>query len=375
MGWVLALVCVQTLAPAAIAAELSYAHFAPGAGAISVHLDADAPVSLSYREFGSLLRVADGSRQVTVRDAQGAVLAEGRIELAPRDRYVIMLAGNGSPEAPFQLRKSADHNYPFLEGQATVQIAGLAVSNGEFSGASSNSGLMLTRSCAGRTQSGGENKFGYGSSSLDSPFESSNLSRGGGFDDCDLRIAASGNTDAVAQSSLSTRPGERWRVFLIGDGKSQPYEVVTVLQQVEPVLPSLQAAAGFEGLWIEPGAARTGLQLAFNPGADGTAQMSALFFGYDDDGESRWNVFESGNLDGSLSILEFAGGNPEGTQDTLAINRGDATLVLHSCEEASLIPRGTVRKGSPLAQNAFPRDALRLRKLFPVGGCSNPDLD
>jgi hypothetical protein len=363
----------------AFAAQVSFAHFAPGAGPVTLSISGGNSVALEYRDFVGVREVADGARQIEVRNAAGAVLVQGQVTLGPNDREVIMLAGNGSESTPFQLRRSADHNRPFTAdgSQASLQTASLAIVDLGFASlAGANSGVSFARRCGGEASSSSKLAFGYGTSALGEAEGASNLTLGKNFNACTVMLSVPGYSEIMPQAALSGRPGERKRIFVIGDGRREPYELFTVLQGLEPIFTPIAPTPGFEGLWSISGEANMGLQVAVNPKADGSYAATAIFFGYDDNGDSQWNVLtQVADTSDGLTVLEYSGGNPQGTQAAIALNRGTATLLFFSCSEAVLVPDSNVAAfRSALAIGEMPRDSIWLRKLFPVGGCSVPGV-
>src|SRR5262245_5569038 len=91
------------------AAELGFAHYAPGAGDVLLEVDAQSR-ALGYRDFQQVTQFEAGIRHLRATAADGRVLAEGDLDLLANDRYLVILAGNGSAQAPFELRLAVDHN-------------------------------------------------------------------------------------------------------------------------------------------------------------------------------------------------------------------------------------------------------------------------
>ena len=117
--------CLAAFSPRA--AELAFAHYAPGAGEVRLQIDDEAPITLAYKTYIDARSTANGSRRLRVARPDGSVLAEGTLELRAADRFVVIVAGNGSNVAPFQLRAATDHNWPLTAGQSSLQVASLAI--------------------------------------------------------------------------------------------------------------------------------------------------------------------------------------------------------------------------------------------------------
>lgn len=342
---------------AGAAAELSFAHYAPGAGDLRLQLDDGAERRLGYREFGSVEQYPAGDRRVRVRRADGSLLADSTLRLREYDRYVVVVAGNGSTTAPYTLRVSADHNLPMLDA-TTLQSANLAIVPG-------GGTLQVRRDCGFGNPPAQQEAYLAGTAPLDAPDAgSSNLSGSSQTEACRETLIVGGAE--VARLELSVTPGARTRRFAIGDGLAAPYELVEVVQGVEREA-DLPLDASLEGLWYPPAAAPgVSVQFAWDPEQPEGRRLSALFLGYGSEGEPTWRV-----LDPDFTLVEYRGGNPDGTHATVPFRQTRVRLVRHGCNEMTIVPDAGTLDLSHRLFGEFPRYALRLAKLFPPG-CSAP---
>jgi hypothetical protein len=161
------------------------------------------------------------------------------------------------------------------------------------------------------------------------------------------------------------------RSFFIGDGLNEPYAIRTVVQAIEPILGDLEPDSRIDGLWAVQDQPQTGLHIAFDPDANAGKQISSVQFGYDSNGAPSWRVFapdSSENAEpGMLQVLNYRGGNPDGTRAAIGFDRGDVDIIVHSCVEMSLVPGANAAARSGGMFPASPRESLRLHKLFPSG--------
>jgi hypothetical protein len=329
-------------------AELAFAHYAPGAGEVRIQVDDDTPRMLRYRGTGTLEPHAAGTRRLRATNSDGRILTETELPLRADDRYFVMLAGDGSDATPFQFRVSADHNVP-LTNQRSLQHVNLAIANGP---------VQIEETCGVRPQTSTE-AFGTGSASAANPRQGNSNLHLSAQVACNFRLLVSGEPRATL--SLIGEPGERLRRIAIGDGENEPYELRLEVQE-RRIESALLPSPAIEGLWYPVGAPPgTSLQLSYDAGQPAGHRVSGLLLGYDANGEPTWRVLES-----ELRLVEYRGGNPDGTQATLPVRQSRLDLVVHSCGEITLVPKG----GSEVLADGifeFPRHALRLTKLFPPG--------
>lgn len=344
------------------AAELSYAHFAPGAGEVRLQIPGEAEQVLTYREMTATMPAADGERAVRVLHADGRELASATLTLTAADRFVVILAGNGSADAPYQLRVAVDHNHPLLSGVASMQDANLAVT--------APGALRMTLSCGSVIPSEtGPLPFGYGTATPDAPYDgSSGVSLSPASRSCVDAVRVQGANVSAPGVARNASPGDRQRRFAIGDGTQEPYEMLLVTQQREATLPSIAPNALIEGIWYPAENPGIGLELAFDPEATSGRQVSGVFFGFRGDGEPVWVTLERDRPGSRYDILEYAGGTPDGTRAVVGQWRGSADLIVHSCSEITLVPAIVVWELQDTFPR-FPRNAIRMSKLFPPG-CS-----
>lgn len=352
-------------AQAAGAAQLSFAHYAPGAGELRLQVDQEVPIALAYGDFVGVRDYAGGTRQIRVTRSDGTALVSGELALAPTDRYVVIVAGNGSDIAPYQLRTAVDHNWPLLARQSSLQTASLAIVANP--GQTGSRPLLTGTVCEGTNRSTGSENFGNGTRPLDNPQGGAGFSIQEDRPECVHYAMLSPTSDASAEVMIAAQEGDRLRRFLIGDGVNEPHQMVLVHQGREPIRPALAPDVTIEGLWSVVGEANTGLQVSFNPltGSGRELQVgrgiNAVFFGYDEEGRSTWRTLVS---DGPLRVVEYLGGNPDGTRAAVGFERGTALLTVHSCMEMTL----TVLSAPSLESTPFPaspRNAIPLKRLFP----------
>ena len=349
-------VAATILAGPAGAAELGFAHFAPGAGTVRLQVDALPAHVLAYKDYDAVTSHPAGLRHLSATAADGSVLAEGTLELAQDDRYVVMLAGNGTPQAPWQLRLATDHNHAFILEQSSLQEASLAIFVPD--GGNALASLVVRNSCDGSQARGTTEAFGYGTRTFDGRPWTGGVSIRNDRQAC-VQTAETPAGDKVAEATIAARRGERLRRFLIGDGVHAPYEMVVVSQGIEAIRPLMTPDASIEGLYAIEGAPNTGLQVAFDAFASPSKQISAVYFGFENDGRAAWRTIEN------VRLVEYVGGNIEGTRAAVGFERAHAFIAMHSCTELTMkvvmqtgLPEGRIFPGEP-------RNTLYLKRLFP----------
>lgn len=349
--FILALILL-VVAGASSAAELGFAHYAPGAGTVLLEMEGEASRVLAYKDFEQVTYFDPGTRHLRARRADGSVLAEGDLELLQNDRYIVILAGNGTAQAPYQLRLAIDHNHVFTAGQWSVQEATLAVYSE--SGESALAALVVQDSCVNGGNSGTTEVFGYGTRTLSAPASGGVTVREAG-----QTCAFSVRDMSAVQVSITGQSGERLRRFLIGDGVRAPYEMIVVSQGIDPVQPVMAADASIEGLYSIDGAPNTGLQVAYDPGAPSGQRLTAVYFGFENEGRASWRTIEK------MRVVEYMGGNTDGTRAAVGFERAIAFLTVHSCMDLSLKLFMQTGVAAGHIFPADPRNTLRLTRLFP----------
>jgi hypothetical protein len=172
-------------------------------------------------------------------------------------------------------------------------------------------------------------------------------------------------------------PGGRYRVYVIGDGVAQPLQALVQTQGVETTLGVITPSAAVDGLWFDPGDPGTGLAITFNAASTSGAQVQAIRFGFDAAGAPRWNTVAGGagamsSSQFEVSYYQYFGSPTQTGRQTRRVARGFGVLVFHSCTQATLYVGNDATQ--IFGPHAFPRDAVRLVKLLPLGGCSNPQF-
>ena len=349
--------------PAAHAAELAFAHYAPGAGEVRLQVDSRAPLTLDYKSYINAETYEGGSYRLRATRADGSVLAEGELELRDSESFVLILAGNGSSVAPFQLRAATDHNWPLTTGQSSLQVASLAVQ--EVSGRSLPQALQTGTICDGVNRSTGTEAFGSGTRTVDSPRGSASFSIEAERPPCthyvlapQSGLASADAAAAAAQVLIDASEGDRLRRFLIGDGTQEPFEMVLVHQRREPIKPLMEPDGSIEGVWSVLGEANTSLQIAFDHEAPEGRRVSGVYFGFEPDGRAAWRTFEG------LRLIEYVGGTLDGTRAAVGFERAGTSLAVHSCREMTLFVNESDPRNAVVAP--APRNAVALRRLFPA---------
>jgi hypothetical protein len=361
-----ALLLLFAASAAVSAAQLSFAHLAQRAGTAHFQLDGQDTATLAYREAGPLLERAAGVHHIRVLHADGHVLAQGELTLPRNGRELVLLAGNGSSDAPYELRRSTDHNHPLFAGQRSLQEASLAIPRPAPT-------LLSTRLlCPGRpTANPRRQGYGDGTAPLAAATASGGVSIGPAGGNCVEQLLE--GADAVLDEiPHDARAGDRQRRFVIGDGVNEPYALWLLTQGREPIQTVMTPDASLEGLWYPPGApAGTGLQLAYDPGAAPGRQLSAILFGYENATVPRWQALlpSTSNFPGQnrLTMVEYRG-DPDGVRAAIGFEIDGAMFIPHSCGEMTMLGTSGSRSG---IVPAHPRDAIRFHKLFP-SGCSAP---
>ena len=380
-----AAVAVAIAGANASAAELSFAHYAPGAGEIRLQVDESAPFPMRYRDFSALQTFSAGAHRMRALRADGSVLAQENFTLTADDRYVFIVAGNGGANAPFQLRFSIDHNHPLLGDQYSLQSVNRAIPSERVNPYNRNvpESTYTHRQCGewlpGSLPPTPLVAEGWGEGTGDfQQFQVafSGLSKGPANRTCRLvlRRTATRSDPPLAEVVWSARPGDRLRRFSIGDGVHEPFEIVMVNQGQEPVLGVIEPGAQLEGLWYAPRMATgVGFQAAFDPEAPEGRRLSGAFFGFESDGQPSWRLMApdtrfptEGPYFVRTDVIEYLGGVPDGTRAGVPFFRGRVEVLAHSCSDMTLIPESHAHPRSPIFPR-FPRNAIRLNKLFPPG--------
>lgn len=338
------------------AAGLGFAHYAPGAGDVAIAVDGRVH-ALSYRDFLQVTQYEAGMRHVRATAADGRLLAEGELALSSSDRYIVILAGNGSQEAPYELRLATDHNHVFVLEQWSLQTASLAIRvEPDTPGLAP---LRVHDTCRPAAGDGsGPETFGHGAAPIGETAGTGDVAIVNGARSCSVTLSGP-DGETLDTTAYGTRPGERVRRFLIGDGVLAPYEVVVVSQGLDPVLPVMEPDASIEGLFTIEGSHNTGLQVAYNAAAPAGERISAVYFGFENDGRASWRTLENGR------VIEYVGGHPDGSRAAVGFERSRAEITAHSCRELSM---KVTRRAGPADGQIFPaepRNTLRLTRLFP----------
>ena len=341
-------------------AELAFAHYAPGAGDVRLQVDDAAPLSLNYKSFVDAQTYPAGSYRLRVSRGDGSLIAQGELDLRESERFVVVLAGNGSAVAPFQLRAATDHNWPLTAGQSSLQVASLAIV--EVAGSPLSRPLQTGTICNSVNRSTGAEAFGSGTRPIDSPRGSASFSIEADRPACTHYAltpqALAADAAAVAEVAIDASEGDRLRRFLIGDGEHEPYEMVLVHQGSEAIKPLMEPDGSIEGVWSVAGEAGTSLQIAFDAEAPEGRRVSGVYFGFEPDGRAAWRTFEG------LRLIEYVGGTLDGTRAAVGFERAGTALAAHSCMEMTLFVNESDPRNAVVAP--APRNAITLRRLFPA---------
>lgn len=352
-AWLLA-----AMAPAG-AAELGFAHFAPGAGTVLIEAGAGTHV-LDYKGYEGVVSHPAGTVHVSALGADGTLLTEGEFPLRQNDRYVVILAGNGSAQAPWQFRLATDHNFAFTGRQWSVQDVSLAIPPvADATSFTPPPVIVVQDSCRGVGLSAGTpESFGYGTRTL-SDTDASGVSVREVGQTCVQTAGTAGIEPALDEVAITGRPGERLRRFLTGDGVNAPYEMVVLSQGIDPVLPVMTPDASIEGLFSIVGQPNTGVQVVYDGSAPEGERVSAVYFGFENDGRASWRTLEK------THVIEYVGGNREGTRAAVGFDRARALITAHNCNELTIL---VAMQSGPTDSHIFPagpRNTLYLKRLFP----------
>ena len=350
----------------ALATTIAPAHFAPGdaASAVTFVVGDAATAPITYRAIGEPLVRPGGTVEIRALAADGDELARRTFTFAADESGVLILAGSGTETSPFGLTWSADHNAPLHADEFTDQVVHVA-----WLGRDST---LNTRLACGNGVDVQRVHFGDGT--LDAGVSVQRSHRGeSALAECTYSVFGRGN---ALSATFTPAAASRVRLFLIGDDVRQPLEIVAWRQAVETPVQTIAPGVGIEGMWYDPSTPGLGVSIAFDPEAPPEAQVQAVFYGVDRDGRPSWNLIaaERGTTRG-LSVYAFVPASisslrvdsaPERVRLTTA-----GTIEFHSCD------RATLRLGSVEASAFYafvpPRDTIRLVKLLPGDGCSNPE--
>ena len=349
--WPVAIAGAFATGSAAEAAQISFGHFAPAAGTVAVELDGHVVTTLEYRGFDSKIALDAGRHLLRAVAQNGLELARGELEMSGIDVSTVMLAGNGTAAAPYELRVSLDHNHPLAANAFSLQVASVVVS--------ADGGPVESRRTCGPMPSALRDDFSYGNGSgsiADPDGGGANLYEGSLDGSCGIELFVGGQLRS--NQLIAREPGARIRAFGIGDGVNEPYEMLVVQQGKQPE-PRMQLGAGVAGLWY-PAGDKPGISVvvAYDAERPEGRRFSALLSGFGGENDPTWLL-----IDDELRIVEYRGGNPSGTRPALPRLVGYIEKVVwHSCTELTLVPSfddlGVFNRG--------PRNAMRLKRLLPA---------
>jgi hypothetical protein len=350
-----------------LATTIVPAHFAPrdSASAVTFIVGDAATAPITYRQIGEPIVRGGGPIEIRAIDADGTELARRSFTFAADESGVLILAGSGTEMAPFGLTWSADHNAPLHADEFTDQVVHVAWLG-------RNSTLNTRLACGNGVD---VQRVHFGDGTLDAGVSVQRSHRGeSALVECTYSVL--GRREPVS-TTFTPAAASRIRLFLIGDDERAPLEVLAWRQAIETPVQTIAPSVGVEGMWYDPTTPGLGVSIAFDPEAPPEAQVQAVFYGVDRDGRPSWNLIaaERGTTRG-LSVYAFVpapisglrvdGSAPERVRLTTA-----GTIEFHSCD------RATLRLGSVEASAFYafvpPRDTIRLVKLLPGDGCSNPD--
>lgn len=367
-GWLLGLAMIA-LSPAATAApRVDFGHYAPGAPMVSLEIDDQALVhQVGYRDYRAHVGVAPGSHRLRVRSADGAVITERDLELAPSDSLVLFLAGDGRADLPYQLLVSYDHNHPIEEGSMTLQSTTLSVVRGAEGQLQPTS---LGTQCGSLQVRWTTSHFANGTEGIANDdiglFGGYSLSTGRNH--CITLLASSLDASEPQAHVPPSAAGLRLREVISGNGRDYPLTIDYIQQAVEQTVQVVGATSAIDGLWFDPNNPGSGLLLAHAPTEADPHRVKAIIYGFGRQAQATWRV-----LDGE-QILQFAGGDPDGTRAVVGVGRTEAEIRFHACDFASLRSlSGSLIEFTALPNLQFPRDVILLRKLLPAG-CNPPGV-
>lgn len=360
-----ALLCAGS---AAASVRVQVFNFSPrtegNGGALSFDLGGQATVNaLPYKGQTQFLTLANPSFELRVTDESGALLFTQQLNLTDRRDHVIAAAGDGI-KRPFIAYQGLQHADITPENGISLQVALLSL-QGDF-----NDPVDRRRSFE----------------PCDAPAPAANFPNpnptprydGYAAFDPSYGTTRSGSCIRVHQSAVHSdgrserlsiefgaEPGERIRVFAIGDGVRQPYEQMVVRYGIEPTLPTVSPNASMEGLWYDPERPGEGLAVLYDSST--TPRRTRLFYyGYDAANRNTWGATPTG---GTVVLETFRGGSPDGQQVTSSDPVGSLFLRFHSCRDASFVsnaPNALIR------HTDFDRTrARRLVKLLPLDNCAS----
>lgn len=360
---------------AAEAVSLVPANFAPRTVAAGVEESVRISVgragqALGYGQFGKAVTIEGGTFEARAHDESGNPLATRTFTVAAESRGVLVLTGNGSEAAPFAFVWSPDHNAPLHADEFTDQIVHAAPLGGA-------ARLDARLACGNAVDA---HPLRYGDGTLDAgPSRQRNHRGANALRGCSFALAGVGVSSAV---DFVPAAASRVRLFAVGDGVHRPFAAVAWQQAVETPVASVAPGAGMEGLWHDPATPGLGVSIAYAPDAPPDSRLQAVFYGVGSDGRATWNLIaaERGTTRG-LSVYGFVT-NPPGPTGLIgnASAPGSSrvqltaagTIEFHSCDTATLHLGNT--SGSAFAAFIAPLDTIRLVKLLPGAGCTNPEL-
>lgn len=344
------------LAGPASAAELTVAHFAPGAGALRVRIGEGASFPLRYGEHLAASPSARGAQVVRALREDGSVLAEASFTVPEpgSEGEMLLIVGNGSPQAPFEFRTSHRLRTELPGRGGWLQRLNLAIVSGF--------DHVETDDCDGNPA----DVEGYleGTQALGAGRRpsSNNLRFTPAGTECAVLVHPA-ERNPLTEASVRVLSGDHVRRLLTGDGRQEPYRIVYLREAGTPPR-TVEPTADLAGLWYPPDQpAGSAVQISYDRNAPPGQRVSALVLGFDASGKPGWRV-----IDGQGRVIEYPGGTPDGSRRPDTRVRGTVTFQVHGCGSITLVPDPLNTLADPLFTGAdgLPRP-WRLAKLFPFG--------
>lgn len=345
------------------AVTLAFANLAPRAAddAVAIEVDGRRVAALRYGEFAPATAIAAGEPLVVATAGDGTVLASARVRLVDGIVGTLAIVGNGVG-APFDVALSLDHNHPILQGAHTIQTF-----NAVAPVRADDTSTVGEQACPGPVEVAPV-PLAYRAEFLDEGARAAV--------ECFAYALPPSPTD-LATAAFQALAGGRYRVWLVGDGLSRPLQTIVQAQGIEPQLGTAVPSAAMDGLWFDPADPGQGYAITYNASAVDT-QVQAIHFGFDaETGAPNWDTVvgakpvQASEPTFGVEYFRYFGSATQVGGDARRESRGMGTMVFHSCTQATLF----VGAGPPVfGPHMYPRDAVRLTKLLPLGGCSNPQF-
>ena len=362
---------------AASSATVDVGNVAPGSGEVRLMFAGQASPALPYLGFARIEHPT-GPIQITAVGSGGRVMADAIFELqdTPDVQAMVVLAGNGSEQAPWRIRLfdgtrdgETVPSLPASISRSTAKSAAVAKATGSavtihhfapFEGAMDGGEFEAAAACRSQNSVG----------TLATPIR---VSRYGDsvvtvyqhdgdyactFKSADHRFGAFDFSMALGSGTL--------RFLMVGDGASEPTRVVVVqdgrvVRVASETTPAIGAVTRSEDFWFDLARPAQGVGMYELPGS---GDVFGTWFTHDDDGEPVWYLLDGAATDipGQREFTVYRLSSDGGSARSMAAS-GSARMFYLDCNQAEL----------RILLGDTDYVTLRIRRSREVAGCDALD--